>query len=172
MFLSYETDYCNLSLPKTCHTHTEHRMIWYICNNHWRHIFRITGPLCSWVKNHEAGDLRCHRGHYGGWSPWLYFRVCIFGFCMSFPFTEEGAVALSPSMAMTVSVLCRRLSFNSLRPNDAYMRRKMTRISSDNGLAPEQRQAIIWTNTEILLIGPLGTNFSKISIEIQTFSWT
>ena len=87
-------------------------------------IFRVTGPLYGWVSNREAGDLRCHRGHYGGWEPWLYFRVCIFGFCMSFPFTEDGAVALSPSMAMTVSVLCRRLSSNSLRPNDAYMRRK------------------------------------------------
>ena len=50
--------------------------------------------------------------------------VCIFGFSMSFPFTEDGAVALSPSTAMAISVLCRRLSFNSLRPNDAYMRRK------------------------------------------------
>ena len=87
-------------------------------------IFRVTGPLCGWVNNREAGDLRCHRGHCWGWSPWLYFRVCIFGFCMSFPFTEDGAIALSPSMAMTVSVLCRRLSFNSLRANDAYMCRK------------------------------------------------
>ena len=45
----------------------------------------------------------------------------------------------------------------------------MTRISSDKGLVPEQRQAIFWTNTGILLIGPLGTNFSEILIEIQTF---
>ena len=44
----------------------------------------------------------------------------------------------------------------------------MTRISSDNGLAPEQYQDIFWTNTGILLIGPLGTNFSEILIEIQT----
>ena len=49
------------------------------------------------------------------------------------------------------------------------MRRKMTMISSDNGLAPEQRQAIFWTNTIILLIGPLGTNFNEILIEILTF---
>ena len=33
---------------------------------------------------------------------------------------------------------------------------------------PEQRQAIFWTNTGMLLIGPLGTNFSEILIEIQT----
>ena len=44
-------------------------------------------------------------------------------------------------------------------------------VASDNGLPPDQRQAIIWTNTGILLIGPLGTNFSEIVIEIYTFSF-
>ena len=33
------------------------------------------------------------------------------------------------------------------------------------------RQAIIWTNAGILLIGPLGTNFSEILITIETFSF-
>ena len=47
---------------------------------------------------------------------------------------------------------------------------KLTIIGSDNGLSPEWRQAIIWTNAGILLIGTLGTNFSEILIEIQTFS--
>ena len=46
---------------------------------------------------------------------------------------------------------------------------KLTNIDSDNGLSPERRQAIIWTNVGILLIGPLGTYFSEIVIEIQTF---
>ena len=46
-----------------------------------------------------------------------------------------------------------------------------TIIGSDNGLAPGRRQAIIWTNDGILLIGALGTNFSEISIEILTFSF-
>ena len=32
-------------------------------------------------------------------------------------------------------------------------------------------QAIIWTNVRILLIGPPGTNFSEILIEIHTFSF-
>ena len=41
----------------------------------------------------------------------------------------------------------------------------LTIIGSDNGLSPGRRQAIIWTNAGILLIGPLGTNFSEISIE-------
>ena len=30
----------------------------------------------------------------------------------------------------------------------------LTAIGSDNGLSPSQRQAIIWTNARILLIGP------------------
>ena len=48
---------------------------------------------------------------------------------------------------------------------------KLTIIDSDNGLSPEQRQAIIWTHAGILLIGPLGTNPSQIIIGIQTFSF-
>ena len=47
----------------------------------------------------------------------------------------------------------------------------LTIIGPDNGLSPGRRQAIIWTNALILLIGPLGTNFSEILIEIQTFSF-
>ena len=48
---------------------------------------------------------------------------------------------------------------------------KLTIISSDNGLSPRRRQAIIWTNAGILLIGRLGTNFSEILVGIQTFSF-
>ena len=48
---------------------------------------------------------------------------------------------------------------------------KLTNIGSDNGLSPGWRQAINWTNAGILLIPPLGTNFSEILIGIQTFSF-
>ena len=48
---------------------------------------------------------------------------------------------------------------------------KLTIIGSDNGLSPERRQAIIWTNAGILLIWSLGTNVSEIVIGIQTFSF-
>ena len=44
-------------------------------------------------------------------------------------------------------------------------------IGSDNGLSPDRRQAIIWNNDRILLIGPLGTTFSEILIKILTFSF-
>ena len=48
---------------------------------------------------------------------------------------------------------------------------KLTIIGSDNGLSPDRRQAIIWTNAGLLLIGSLGRNFSGILIEILTFSF-
>ena len=41
-------------------------------------------------------------------------------------------------------------------------------IGSDNGLEPGRHQTIIWTNAGILLIEPLGTNFSEISIAIKS----
>ena len=48
---------------------------------------------------------------------------------------------------------------------------KLTIVGSDNGLSPDRRQAIIWTNAGLLLIGPLGTNFSEILIGIEIFSF-
>ena len=45
---------------------------------------------------------------------------------------------------------------------------KLTIIGSDNGLSPDRRQAIIWTNVGMLLIGPMGTNFSEILIKTYT----
>ena len=47
---------------------------------------------------------------------------------------------------------------------------ELTIIGSDNGLSPGRRQAIIWTNAGLVLIGHLETNFSEILIGIHTFS--
>ena len=49
-------------------------------------------------------------------------------------------------------------------PNDAI-------ICSDNGLWPDRRQPITWTNAGILLIEPLGRNLIEILVEIYTFSF-
>ena len=47
---------------------------------------------------------------------------------------------------------------------------KLTIIGPDNGLSPGRHQAIIWTNAGILLIGPLGTNFSvKFNLNSKIF---
>ena len=47
----------------------------------------------------------------------------------------------------------------------------LTSIGSDNGLSPGRRQAIIKTNAGILLIRPLGVNFSEFLVEILIFSF-
>ena len=59
------------------------------------------------------------------------------------------------------------------RPHEwrIYESANQTIIGSDKGLSPGRRQAIIWTNAGILSIGPLGINFSHISMEIQPFSF-
>ena len=48
---------------------------------------------------------------------------------------------------------------------------KLSTIGLDDGLSPDRRQAITWTNAGLLLIGPLGTNCSEILFGIQTFSF-
>ena len=44
-------------------------------------------------------------------------------------------------------------------------------FGSANGLSPVRRQAITWTNADLLSIGPLGTNFSEIEFKIQNVSF-
>ena len=46
----------------------------------------------------------------------------------------------------------------------------LTIVGSDNGLSPDRRQAIIWTNAGFLSIGLLRTYFSENLIKIQQFS--
>ena len=48
---------------------------------------------------------------------------------------------------------------------------KLNTICSVNALAPGRRQAIIWTNAGMLLIEPIGTNFSEILVEIHISSF-
>ena len=70
-----------------------------------------------------------------------------------------------------VEILHTDSMYPSLGPSDTYICvGKLIIIGSDIGLSPRRRQAIIWTNTGILLIGPLRTAFSEILIGIQTFS--
>ena len=63
------------------------------------------------------------------------------------------------------------------QPNDHWGRvthicvSNPTIIGWDNGLSPSRRQAIISNDAGILLIRPLGTNFSQILIEIHIFAF-
>ena len=67
----------------------------------------------------------------------------------------------------TISLACVRLTHLPLVPHKC----QWIIIGSDNGLSPIQHQAITWTNAGILLIGPIGTIFNEILIQIHTFSF-
>ena len=47
---------------------------------------------------------------------------------------------------------------------------KLTIIGSDNGLSSGRHRAIIWTNTGMISIRTLETNFSAILIEVRIFT--
>ena len=47
---------------------------------------------------------------------------------------------------------------------------KITIMGSDNGLSPDRRQAIIWTNARLLSIKPLRTYLNENLIKKQQFS--
>ena len=64
--------------------------------------------------------------------------------------------------------LCSYQLFEAERRINASL--KHTDIGSDNGLSPGRRHAIIWSHSGMLSIGPLGTNFSEILIEVYTLS--
>ena len=74
-----------------------------------------------------------------------------------------------PRMEISISYSCFSLSHWGRATHICV--NKLTIIGSDNGLSPGRRQAIIRTNAGILLIGPIGTNFSEILIKIHTFSF-
>ena len=69
-----------------------------------------------------------------------------------------------------------QLIVNSLRPSDTYMCHSAVPVNyaiigSDNGLLPCWHKATVWSNVGILFIGPLGTNFTEISITINISSF-
>ena len=62
------------------------------------------------------------------------------------------------------------LWIKSLRPMPYICVTRLTVIGSENGLSSCRHQSIIWCNVGTFSIGPLGTNFSEILIDTNTFS--
>ena len=89
---------------------------------------------------------------------------------------EESSVDVLSYLILSYLVSSRLVSshlilINSSPPSACRLYASVNRVSicSDNGLSLIQRQAIIYTNAGLLSIGPLGTDFSEIWIEIQNF---
>ena len=66
--------------------------------------------------------------------------------------------------------MIKRLIWTKWTPMSSVLKKADKLNLSLSLLSPGRRQAIIWINVLILLIGPLGTNFSEILIEILVFS--
>ena len=127
------------------------------------------GSMPQWVKHsliHQCAKLNF-------WSTRLKTDIpCMFYIKFHLP----RPIFYSPSLKLT---LVRGLALVSLNVETLthwgwvthICVSKITIIGSDNGLSPGRRQAIIWTNAGIWWMGPLGTNFSEILIEIHTFSF-
>ena len=103
----------------------------------------------------------------------------------NFPQYVKRGDVIAPSLLLVYtrywSALCRNNMIKpeliqhgfiiSLKTSDTYKHRWSNIISSDNGLLPGQRRAIIWANAGILLTWPSETNLSEILIEILTVSF-
>ena len=77
---------------------------------------------------------------------------------ITFLITKEALVSYAPSFVVSsVSIDCTTPLTHWGRVTHTCVC-KLTTIGSDNGLSPGRRQAIIWSNAGILLIGSLGTN--------------
>ena len=87
---------------------------------------------------------------------------------MSYDFTCLGTTSTSPAQLIPARDTWETISFNRMTH---ICISNLTIIGSDNVLLPGQHHTIIWTNAGILLIGPLGTNFSEILIRIHKFSF-
>ena len=96
----------------------------------------------------------------------LYNLKCIYDFLCSLLISYKPRT----NIIVCLSIIIRILSTHWGRVTHICVS-KLTIIGSDNGLLPGWRQAIIWTNAGVLLIGPLWTNFSEILIKILTFSF-
>ena len=131
-----------------------------------------------WYENNDT--FHVPQAHYYGSFSWShvillhkallwYIWLWLLGYCKYQVKKCDSRFPRTPRFPHLFKVYMDYNAHNSLRPSDAYMRRKLTIIGSDNGLSPGRRQAIIWTSAGILLIGPLGTNFSQILIGIQFF---
>ena len=80
---------------------------------------------------------------------------------------REGLQRNNNMLAVLVSVW-RRITKNNQM---FHFKEVLVKIGSGNGLAPIRRQAITWTNTDLLSIPPQGTYFNEMLFEAQKSSF-
>ena len=124
---------------------------------------------CKWFchKRHASGLIKFRRFRHSGWSLHCHHGTLYVSWVHFNPNADSNYTWLLIHAGIKVEPC---LLTHWGRVTHVCVG-KLTIIGSDNGLSPGRRQTIIWTNAGILLIGPLGTNFSEIVVGIQTFSF-
>ena len=120
----------------------------------------------GWINNRDAGDFICHHAHYDVIVMYSQSAVrTLWTFCVML----SGRIKLH-------KIIDSQWNSTGYVYNLTHWGRvthrcvsKLTFIGSDNGLSLGRHQALIRTNAGILLIWPLGTNFSEISIVINIY---
>ena len=124
-----------------------------------------------WWRHHGLLVRRDRHNPCCPWAPRTYLSPIMSAFYSSYCYKVIDILVVIIHWLIVVS----KMQYGKVQLIEAEWRihpsLKWVTIGSDNGLSPVLRQAIIWTNAGILLIGPLGTNFSEILFGIQTFSF-
>ena len=132
----------------------------------WRHQMETFSALLALC----AGNSPVNSPHKGQWRGALRFSfICA---SINGRVNNHGAGDLRRHRAHYDGIVMRK--FDSLNSPWCRIYASVNWVStvSDNGLAPVRRQAITWTNTDLLSIGPLETNFSEFVSKCKTFhSW-
>ena len=113
-------------------------------------IFRVTGPLC--------GEFTSHR-----WIPLLCETISTRSLI-----ADGIGVLILIGREMNRQLYAFFVLIHWGRVTHICVS-KLTVVGSDNGLPPGRRQAIVWTNAEILLIGPSGTCFRNLNRNSYVF---
>ena len=130
-------------------------------------IFRVTGPLCGEFTG--PGEFPTQRPVTRNFDVFFDLRLIqVIAWCHQA--IRHSWATVDPDLYHLLALLGHNWLTHWGRATHICVG-KLTIIGSDNGLSPGRRQSIIWTIAGILIIGPLGTNFSEILIGIQTFSF-
>ena len=163
IFLPTSTLY--LSLPVMKYKHEIQFIFWnklvVLCFILVVYVISVPGAFIWYTFPYPSGLIQRHQDHHD--IVLMIVTSCVF---ITWSNIKQNICPMSLVFKIpTISLNAPWLSVYTL-PSDAY---DLTINGSDNGLSPDRRQAIIWTNAIILLIRTLGTKFIQILSEMNTF---
>ena len=152
-----------ICLNKLCHHWFRY---WLVFSLHQAFIW--TNDAVSKIKK------KIYRSDIGFWALWSFqmlkgpsFHIKLYLLSTVLLRVSQSSNPLSKAVSDKFHRSGRYSKYNCLHDRSNFHKSRAWQIvlifnNNDNGLSPCWRQAIIWINAEILLIGPLGTNFSAI----------